>query len=255
VPNFTDKVNSYYSPRPAILIATSRSGSTFLLHCLDSHPQIGCERSEPLDHITGPWRHLGVEPIELMKALWNRPGYRVAMFKLSYKQSTKFIKLNVLQEMNVPIIHLHRRNPLRTLVSSVINTAAVAGELNHPTHSFEEVKPITVRLDPQTVIPECRKHFGKVRMMRKYLSKFGLPLLKLAYEDLPAHKDIDGNLTTFLAADIQIEICDFLEVKSSYPMFSLTRRINPKALPDIIENWEEVKAVLESSEFEMFLSG
>ena len=224
----------YYQPRPAVVVATNRSGSTFLLNCLDSHPQIGCERGEPLDP-RGVWQEMlpEVNRERLMRLLWRRPGYRVAMFKLSYKH-VRWVGTEILQRERPRIIHLHRSNVLRMGVSAVINTAAMRGELQHATHTFEAVPPVKVRVEVDRFIKGCRTYLNKVRGMRKQLKRLGLPLLILTYEELVGY---EGNETDEIISGTADTICQFLEV-DSLPLISYTRRVNPQPLYEIVENWE-----------------
>jgi len=245
-------MSNYYAPRPAVLVGSSRSGSTFLLHCLDSHPEIGCERVDPLNPLRNWSRHMrNVPECNLLKALWARPGYGVAMFKLSYKQ-VAWVGLNFLKEHKPHIIHLHRSNPLRVYVSSVINTASIAGEMNHPTHSLEPVTEVTtVRLEPEKLLRRCRRYIRKVKKMRKRLKSLGLPIMVLTYEHIIGG---EGEGVTHLKPEAREKVCDFLGVQDRHPMFSLTRRINPSPLSEIVENWGEVEAAVKGSEFARFLT-
>jgi hypothetical protein len=232
-------MSDYSRPRPAVLISTSRSGSIFLLNALDSHLQIGCERDEPFSPASG-WQTLGVAPEDLMWALWRRPGYRVAMFKLSYRQA-RGLGWEILQEAGASIIHLHRENVLRVIVSSAINTAARQGELEHPAHSFERVQPVQIRLRPEVFIAECERYGRNVQDMLSRLRSLGLPLLELTYEDLVWK---EGNEAGQVEAETTVKICEFLGV-GERPLTSETRRINPAPLGELVENWTEVWAAVE----------
>jgi hypothetical protein len=229
----------YFNPRPAVLVAASRSGSTFLLHCLDSHPQIGCERVEPLCP-KRVWRTMGMDRHDLMRVFWQRPGYRVSMFKLSYRQF-RWAKPPIFKEYKPLILHLYRGNVLRVVVSSIINTAAVAGELAYPIHSFEEAtKPTRLKLDPADFLARCRKYTGNVEKMIAELSALELPVLHLTYEDLIGYA---GGLMTTLDRMATFRICDFLQVRVTQ-MISETKRVNPWPLAEIVKNWGEVEAAI-----------
>lgn len=248
--------NDYTSPTPAALIATNRSGSTFLLHALDSHPQIGCERSEPLDP-RGFWVRLGT--MEAMKAmsranllrfLWRRPGYRVAMFKLSYRQ-LRWVGLDVLKEVGARLIHLHRENVVRGGISSLINTAAVKGEIAHPIHTFSPVKAASIRVEVGPFIYNSMAHLKKVKAMKKQLGRMGLPVLNLTYEDLVGY---EGHETNEVMAATATAICEHLGVEEM-PLVSYTRRVNPQPLCEIVENWTELAAALRGTALGVFLEG
>lgn len=231
--------SAYFNPLPAALVSTNRSGSTLLLHCLDSHPQIGCERNEPLSP-REPWARLKVKRHDLMRVLWRRGGYRVSMFKLTYRQ-LRWVGTEILQENEVRLLHLHRRNALRVIVSSIINTAVVRGEMEHPPHSFEPVLAVaTVHLEPEAFVTSCHNYLDKVRAMRRLLKGLGLPVLYLKYADLVGE---EGREVSQLPAETAARICQHLGVDQA-PLFSQTRRINPRPLAEIVENWEEVRGAV-----------
>lgn len=245
-------MNDYTSPSPAALIATNRSGSTFLLNALDSHPQIGCERSEPLDP-RGYWAGLGpieMSRVDLLRFLWRRPGYQVAMFKLSYRH-VRWVGMGVLKETGARLIHLHRENVIRMGISSLINTAAVKGEIKHPVHTFSPVKAASIRVDVGPFIYNSMTHLKKVKAMKKQLGRLGLPLLSLGYEDLVGY---EGNETDEVMGATATAICEHLGVEVM-PLVSYTRRVNPQPLCEIVENWTELAAALGGTELGRFLEG
>lgn len=243
------KGDGYFSPQPALLIATNRSGSTFLLHCLDSHPLIGCERSEPLAP-EAVWAALGVGRQELMLAMWSRPGYRVAMFKLSYRQLS-WVGHDLIQDIQPKLLHLHRANPLRVIVSSIINTEVAAGRLDHPIHTWSPVSPVTLTLFPDDFIARCRRYLGKVTQMCHDLDALGLPVLYLTYEDLVG---VEGAEARQLPPPTAQRICQFLEV-DYHPLTAYTRRVNRAPLAEIVENWGQVAAAVGETELAKFLEG
>lgn len=244
-------MNDYTSPSPAALIATNRSGSTFLLNALDSHPQIGCERSEPLDP-HGWWMTLGapvVNRVELLRFLWRRPGYKVAMFKMSYRH-VRWVGMGFLKEAGARLIHLHRENVVRMGISSLINTAAVKGELDHPIHTFSPVDAVSIRVEVGPFIYNSLAHLKKVKAMKKHLGRLGLPLLSLTYEDLVGY---EGNEPDEVQAATATAICEHLGVEV-IPLVSYTRRVNPRPLCEIVENWTELAAGLARTDLAVFLA-
>lgn len=243
----------YNTPSPAALIATNRSGSTFLLNAIDSHPQIGCERSEPLDP-RGYWAALveegGLSRQALLRFLWRRPGYRVVMFKLSYRH-TQWVGVDILKEVGAVLIHLHRENVVRMGISSLINTAAVNGEIKHPIHTFKPVKPVLIRVDVGPFIYDSLAHLKKVEVMKKRLARLGRPLLFLTYEDLVGYEGKEADEVMPGTAET---ICRHLGV-DSMPLVSYTRRVNPQPLSEIVENWTELAAAIRGTDLGVFLEG
>lgn len=252
-PAWTPARSDYASPSPGALIATNRSGGTFLLNALDSHPQIGCERSEPLNP-HGHWASLSlaweVGRKDLLRFLWRRPGYQVSMFKLSYRH-VQWVGVDILKEMGARLIHLHRENVLRMGVSALINTAVVNGKIDHPIHTFTSVAPVSIRVTPGPFIYSSIAHLKKVEDMKARLKRLELPILFLTYEDLVGYEGSEPDEVMGKTAEA---ICKHLSVESM-PLVSYTRRVNPQPLGVIVENWAELAAELAKTELARFLEG
>ena len=241
--------DAWQSASPAVLISVSRGGGTFLCHCLDSHPEICCERAEPLSS-NGPWMSLDVPRSELMRVLWDRPGYRTAMFKLTYRQA-RWYGMEAISSVGARVIHLHREDALRVVTSAVINTAHRDGKFTHHPHAYETPSPPPpVRIDPEWLLAECRRYRSNVALMLTELRAMGVPLLALTYAEVVGG---EGNQGRVLSNEVRARVCDFLNIDGRWPMMSLTARVNPWPLAGLIENWDEVREALLGSEFERWL--
>ena len=82
---------TYYEPRKAVVIAGSRVGSMMLCNALDGHPDISCERSEPLNWRTSVYLREKLTAQQTLRIVLGRPGYRWCMCKVSYRQLAKII--------------------------------------------------------------------------------------------------------------------------------------------------------------------
>jgi len=240
------EVNDYFNPKPAVLIATSRSGSTMLMHCLDSHPQIGCERYEPLNS-DGPWmKRTDNNRKAVMRILWERPGYQVAMFKMTYRH-IKWIGFDLFYTYNPVIIHLHRDNSLRAILSSMINTAAVKGELDYVSHSYEPLPPPKIEVPLKKLWMELDKYETAVKNMRKQLKETGFPITYLTYEQLTNNQHVFR-----LPADVESVIYSALRV-DDYPMTNQLVKLNSYPLNETIVNWDEVREEFSNTHYAKYL--
>jgi LPS sulfotransferase NodH len=234
----------FEAPQPAIIIAQSRSGSTFLSHCLDSHYDIGCERDGPF----GPhryWQKLGASHRELARALWCRGGYRVSMFKVTARQvKNGFITPEMLKEVRPKVINLHRENILKALVSATLSTAAYHGEIDHPLQTYETVPQREVALDCTMLVDEIEAYRAKLDKMRQLLAGLGLEVLDLSYEQLTGGKEVEQ-----LPIDITRTICEFLGV-AVMPLYARLKKLNPAP---IITNRDEIEATLKDTPYRWML--
>jgi hypothetical protein len=239
-------MTDYYHPRKAVIIAGARVGSAMLCNALDSHPQISCEREDPLDYKTSPYFYQGLEPHQTLQLVLSRVGYQWCICKVSYRSLKNTISLEDLIEMGVErVIHLWRENALRVVVSAALNTSARNGERKHPTHAWETPEISRIELDPANVLSEARRYILNVRAMQAQLSVCGLPVLNLRYEDI-AHPG-----TAQLWHTDENRVTEFLDVME-FHLTTDTRPINPYPLSEIVTNWSVVKAALAGTELERF---
>jgi hypothetical protein len=234
-------MNYFDLPQPALVIAPSRSGATFLCHCLDSHFQIACERSEPFGELFY-WHHLGINHRDLAIALWQRIGYRASMFKLSYRQLRNgYITTETIKEFNPKIIHLHRLNIFEAIVSATLNTLVRDGKLDHPMHTYEPVEQQSIKINCNTLLADIEGYAYRVTRMQQALD--ALDTIEVTYEEITS----DGMT---LPEKVAGRICDFLGVNNDMVMFSELTRLN--YAPEIV-NIEKVKKVLAGTGHEWML--
>ena len=234
-------MNYYDDPQPALIIAQSRSGSTFLCHCLDSHLQICCERGGPFDTHFNKWHTLGVSHRDLARVLWQRRGYQVSAFKITQRQfKNGYVTLGTVREFQPKIIYLHRLNVLKALISSELATAFRDGKGNHPIHSYKQQRQQSIKLDCSTLVNKIDDYLQRTETTIKALSEFDL--LALNYEEITRNK-------RGLQKPIGLNICEFLNVPYK-PMASETIKVNSKP---IITNLDKVTKTLKGTGHEWML--
>lgn len=216
------------------------------MHSLDSHPQIGCERYEPLNPDSSYMKRLNKNREGVMRALWERPGYRVSMFKLTYRQ-IGWVGWDILYDYNPVIIHLHRENAFRAILSSMINTATVRGDMNYVSHSYTYVSPPKIDLSLKKLWVELEKYEGAVKEMKKKLKKLEFPKLYLTYEQLT--HDFQTNQ---LPPDITNSICGLLGVEER-PMINQLAKLNNSSFDQVIINWDEVREEFSNTQYAKYL--
>jgi len=225
--------------RPAVIIASVRSGGTFLAHCLSNHPQIFCDRGESL-HYRSLWHtHLTTNRAELIYCLTHMQGWRVSMCKLIYQQAFLDEVWRYIVELE-HVIWLRRENTIRQAVSVLLNQMARRGRLQRPQHTFERVSPICVDLKPEWVLKTARVLLERDRKAKRRVDP--LNPLALTYEEIvgPASMLADGAAR---------RICEFLEVRYIPTLACELTRINPQPLAEMIANWDEVRRAIEASAF------
>jgi hypothetical protein len=235
----------------AVILTTQRTGSTFLVECLGSHPQIDCageiligEPEKPQPGYRGRFLPL-YKLLNIARSGAWRPGNRmgsffaggqakVRAFKVMYNHLANPFALRYLrQHEEVRILHLRRQNLLKVHVSSLLLLKRM-----HVSQARKPVEAVWLHVDPVVAIESMRKarlfyeHFDKLFERHQRLP--------LTYEGL-----IDSQ---FLQADTGERICDFLGVVH-HPMKSRIVKLNPESLQDMVTNYDELSQAISRTEF------
>jgi LPS sulfotransferase NodH len=239
----------------AVILTTQRTGSTFLVECLDSHPAIHCAgellNGQPDTQIApprGPFRYL-VKGARIARTGAWLPHYRleqyyrgglspVRCFKAMYNQLARPFALRyLLDHREIRVIHLRRENLLSTHVSLLLM------QKRRELQATQPVAPLQIRVDPDRVIAAMRK--AETCYLRFDHRFQGHRILNLTYESL-----FEGSR---LRTETARRICDFLGVARK-PMQSRIIKLNPRSLRDIVTNYDELAEALSNTEFASLLT-
>lgn len=244
-----------------IVLAGRRSGTTLLVTCLDSHPQIDCTKEVfdthrkfkyfQVDRRTGlfyRYRSASIKRqfdyifrrkplIEAFLAEIYRPieGMKAIGSRLSYGQARKYPQiLDWVTANEAAVIHLIRANPIKAIVSQF------TAKKRHTYHTTSQVKRVTVRLQPQKLQRSVAKRLREIEMYRA-MFKDGR-YHEVYYESLVADRDGETR-----------RILDFLHIDQFVPLTTNLVKQNPDSLQDILENYAEIAQVFKGSALEKYL--
>jgi len=245
-----------------VLLSTQRSGSTWVVDTLNSHPRVVAyselfmhgsegrpkwggerglvywrtfleEKGSPRSRLVRAywlWRYLG-------RAYASQPGVDAAGFKLMYSQlrvSRPLLPVLVLRR--VRIIHLIRRNALDILLSKEAG-AARGGTLH--ARSTDAVQTVQLRLPTEGLLERIASHEREVARARARFSRLGLAYREVAYEDLVRDEEREfASLFGFLRVG-----------PANGAVSSSLRKVNPTSHEELIENYDEVRTALEGTRF------
>lgn len=234
----------------AIILTTQRTGSTFLVECLRSHPEIESsgeilngDPDLPQPAYRGPFK-------DVVKAFryassgawladrWIRDFYargsaKVRCFKAMYNQLSRPFAMHYFDaNPDIKVMHLRRHNLLKVHVSTLLMSKRRFVQTRSPTDA------VWLRVDPAQAIASMRAARSVQERFDKAFERH--PRLQLAYESL-----FDGQ---FLQADSSRAICAFLGVPYS-PMQSKLMKLNPESLRDMVTNYDELSAAISKTEF------
>jgi LPS sulfotransferase NodH len=241
-----------------VVLSTQRSGSTWVVDMLTSHPRVvayselfmhggegtptwGQEQDLPYwqtyargkrgGRVARPywlWKYLG-------EAFQERPGIDAIGFKLMYSQLTRISRplMPALWLKRVRIIHLIRQNALDVVLSK---EAGVARQGRLHARDGDEVEQVRLRLETDDLLRRMTLHERAIAGARVRFKRVGLPYTEVVYEDLAADAGRFASLFEFLGVE-------------PAPVTSSLQRLNPTAHEELIENYAEVRDALAGTEF------
>jgi LPS sulfotransferase NodH len=224
--------------RKFIVLTRSRTGSNLLLSLLNSHPNIYAE--EEIFSKLGGRNHKDV----LEKAFAKQPYFVKAKgFKIFYlhpfddKSNDIWNALESLDELHV--IHLKRRNILRTLISRKI---AGIEDVWLVKSSDQNLSADKNKITVSFTVDELNKDFRQTRGWEQAGdNRFcNHPIIEVYYEDLVDHRESTYRRVT-----------DFLGVRLIKPETDL-RKQNLRSMREIVTNYDELKSAFLGTEWEPF---
>jgi LPS sulfotransferase NodH len=240
-----------------VIFSAPRTGSNLLCGCLNSHPEIIChhELFNPediyysLDHRNNDFefskKDRDENPLQFIASIsGKRFGKKILGFKMMPGHNRDAEDF-VLKNKNIKKIILNRENKIKTFVSLRI------AQKTNCFSSFEEKKEQTYKNHTEKIIvnlEELKKYiiYDNVyyNKIKHYLTKTNQNYIYLTYEEF----------TSAESNSIKREILEYLNVEPN-PELIKTRHVkqNPDNLCELIENYDEIKSLMQGSPLERFL--
>lgn len=249
---------------PFVIAATQRSGTQFLETVLNSHPHIFCH-AEVLDNkrygeqgnfyrfwlervredesqIT--WKCMIMNFDRFLSEIFSLPDKKAVGIDIKYNHFSYIPNiLPMLNAHRVRVIHLVRRNVLKTYISGLLNLNK--RKLGRNSHGTGKVPAVKVVLEPNgSLLRELNRRMKEIHSFRQLLSK-SLTYLELAYEELL--DPMNGDSGTIVPSALET-IYNFLGIEDArYALGTELKKTNPTSLPELIENYHEVASFLTDS--------
>ena len=250
---------------PFVLLAKQRSGSTWVIDLLNSHPQMIAFSELFLDDAWGhpavggdksirTWNSYGA--LHPGHGRWHRTklyfryldeevhcarddGRAAAGYKLMYNQAASAFAIPLyLMCRNVRVVHLIRRNHLDAVLS------AEAVKLRRRAHSVSgvAVEAVRVDLEAHSLVGRLAARGAEVEVVRREFSGLGVPYCELFYEDLLADRAEISEVLEFLGVD-----ADATALSSQFS------RLNTTSHRELLKNYDDIACVLAGTRFEDLL--
>ncbi len=238
-----------------IILSTQRTGSTLLQSYLDQHSNVDCYSEMFLNKINDEKSYRKFKSATLKNTLMScfnetnlmkkyldnllftreLPG--ASGFKLMYNQIAPSL-LNWIDENDVKIIHMTRKNTLKIALSRKI--AKITRKYHSHYEGMESYSPPKVYLNPDRLIIDIQNFIHNIDFFREIFKH--KPSLEICYEDLVHHKN-----------SVTEKIFNFFEVPLLENIEFPTKKINPQLIVDLLQNYDEVYEVLNGTVFQCFL--
>jgi LPS sulfotransferase NodH len=259
-------------PTAFILLATQRTGSSWVQEMLNSHPRVkvyselflgegrGTPMWEPndIEFANSFWEQNARFPRRLTRPYWtikflqrvyDQPGCEAAGFKYMYDQVRHSPAVLVHAAVSrVRVVHLVRRNLLDTVISAEL--ALRRGRFHDNTDGRPAIPWFStgdvdsqVRLEPSALIRELRRMTNERQRARAWLRLTRTPSFEVEYESLAADRSKFGEILGFLG----VSEADAAELNSGLNKI----RTEPRAT--VVENFDEVERALLGTPYEGFL--
>lgn len=217
------------------IVANARTGSNYLLAGLRSSAAIRMYHEIFASHN----REVGKDFERLFSILCQPESRRTRMvgFKVFYNHLTEEEWHKLAAHRDLKILHLTRRNRLRTVVS--LEVAFKTGQWTKAgRHSGPKEK--RVELPPARLLERLEQiERGEAAARARFCDR---PVLEIVYEDL-----VQSPHEGFAAVGA------YLAVDDIDPGSIRLKRQNPESLQDLLLNYDEVEAVLRNTRYAEFL--
>lgn len=236
--------------QPFFISFLGRSGSTFLVGLLDSHPEICCEKEVFSISVTkhGPNRSpkfLSREAAHLeLKRIYEKKC-KASGFKFKYPLQYKFYPdvYEYFLERNddIKVIYLYRKNLLKAAISKQNHTRLInlgkSSNLNHENY----IKLDQLNLDIDQAIQYMNRRQSEDKKHEREIQVFS-HRYTIQYEDL--YKNTDSVIK---------KLYNFLEVDTNYKPLEQTVKITPDEIQYAISNYEELVTRFSGTPYEKYL--
>lgn len=240
-----------------VIFSAPRTGSNLLCGCLNSHPEIICHHEifnpeniyYSLDHRNNDFefsiKNRDKDPFRFISYIAGKKfGKKIFGFKMmpGHNRAAEDFILN---NKNIKKIVLNRENKIKAFVSLQIamktNCYSLLEESNESTNTIHREKIFIDLKELKKYIKSYEDYYNKII---KCLSETEQNYFLLTYEDLTSKE------TDLLKEKLLV----FLDVEPD-PCFIKPRHVkqNPDNLNELIENYDEIKALLQGTSLEGYL--
>jgi LPS sulfotransferase NodH len=221
--------------RKFAIVSTARTGSNYLSGGLKTSPSVRMYHEIFADHN----RQIGKNFEKTFATVFQPESQatQIVGFKVFYNHLTDEEWQKLAAYRDLKIIHLTRRNRLKTVIS--LEIAFRTGQWTKSSHGSDP-REKRLLLDPALLMQRLEQiEAGEVATRLRFSDR---PMLEVVYEDL-----VRSPLKGFQA------IGQYLDVSDMDPAKIKLKKQNPEPLQQLISNFHEVEALLQHTRFADYL--
>ena len=217
------------------IVAHARTGSNYLLDGLKSSPVVRMYHEIFASHN----RQLGKDYEKILSTVFQSQSksVRIVGFKIFYNHLTEQEWSKLVAWRDLKVIHLTRKNRLRTVISLEIAFKTGQWTRSGRPGALQERR---IELEPSKLLRRLEQiEQGEIATRRRFSDR---PVLEVVYEDM-----IRSPHETFNSVGA------YLGVEAMKPDKIRLKRQNPESLEQLIINYDEIETVLKNTRFAEFL--
>lgn len=219
------------------IVGNARTGSNYLLDGLRTSPSVRMYHEIFADHN----RQVGKDFDKIFSTVFQpeSKSTKIVGFKVFYNHLTEDEWKRFLACSDLKIIHLTRRNRLRTIISLEIAFKTGQWTQSSQAHSGE-FKEKRLLLDSSKLLKRLEQiEEGEAKTRSRFRDR---DILEVVYEELiQSPKTVFESVSTYL----RVDGIDYSKIK--------LRRQNPETLQQLLINYDEIKATLRNTRFAEYL--
>jgi len=222
------KHNTY---TPFLIVGHARTGTSLLHTYLNSHLNI-LSLNEALSHTDN-----GLALFKPYSKLIKVVGFKY-FYEYSLNESKLKTLIQLIENYQIKVIKIHRKNYLRTYVSL---------RIAQQTQAWSSTAKVEVNLNSKQISlskEECIQAFQDYKnqeyITNEIFQKYNVATIEIDYNDLDQYPDREMNkVQTFLGVEPQT-------------VASLLKRQNPESVKELILNYDELKSAFKNTDYEIF---
>jgi hypothetical protein len=244
---------------PFVIVSYARTGSSYLMDRLDSHPEITCwgelfnrcrVRHPPILHPVPEWWATAdlchKNSLRVFSEIYRLPAGTPALgFKFMRHHGDRLFEM-ILNRRDIKVIFICRRNLFRQYLSNLLSQQSLIYSARDAQllEKHRKISSAGVRMEPEGYRSWVAARRRSIERIRKQFTQSRLDWIEVAYEDITG----PDQLQAFNRSAELLDVSPFPKIGDS----PLTR-LNPDPAQKLVQNFDEITALFRGTADEWML--